>query len=109
LLHQFRDIERSRVPETGAPEEPSPWQQEHPDLILMDLQMPTMDGFEATRIIRAREGSGPRTPIVALTAYSRHRDQEQAAAVGMNGFLGKPINTHKLYETVENLLRERHA
>jgi signal transduction histidine kinase/CheY-like chemotaxis protein len=68
------------------------------DVVLMDLQMPVMDGFEATEIIRRQNGSP--VPIVALTARAFKDDEEQCRAVGMNDFLTKPIDARALRETL---------
>jgi signal transduction histidine kinase/CheY-like chemotaxis protein len=68
------------------------------DVVLMDLQMPVMDGFEATEIIRRQNGA--KTPIVALTARAFKDDEERCRAVGMNDFLTKPINARALRETI---------
>jgi signal transduction histidine kinase/CheY-like chemotaxis protein len=61
------------------------------DLILMDCHLPEMDGFEATRLIRAREGSAARTPIVALTASAYAADRQLCLDAGMDDYLAKPI------------------
>jgi len=71
------------------------------DVILMDLQMPEMDGFEATRRIRATE-SGRHLPIIAITAAAMPRDRQAAAAAGMDDHIAKPIDA---YEMASVLLR----
>jgi signal transduction histidine kinase/ActR/RegA family two-component response regulator len=70
------------------------------DLILMDCQMPEMDGFEATRQIRDNQGDGVRVPIIALTANAMEGDKERCLASGMDDYLTKPINLKKLKETL---------
>jgi CheY-like chemotaxis protein len=72
------------------------------DLILMDVQMPTMDGLEATRAIRRIESPERNAvPIVAMTAFAMKGDRERCLAAGMNGHLSKPINPTELCATVE--------
>ena len=75
------------------------------DAILMDCQMPRMDGYDATRAIRAQE-SGSRTPIVAMTASAMASDRERCFAAGMDDFLSKPIGTEKLGATLNNWIGE---
>jgi len=65
---------------------------DRPDLVLMDCQMPVMSGFEATELIRAREGSGPRLPIVALTAGAFEDDRDRCLRAGMDDFITKPVD-----------------
>lgn len=75
------------------------------DLVLMDIQMPEMDGFEATAAIRRRErGSGPRLPIVALTAHAMKGDAERCLAAGMDAHLVKPIHAEQLYELLDKIV-----
>ena len=74
------------------------------DLVLMDVQMPTMDGFQATEAIRKLpEQAKARLPIVAMTAYAMKGDQERCLAAGMDGYITKPINARELFETIERL------
>jgi two-component system, sensor histidine kinase and response regulator len=78
------------------------------DLVLMDLQMPGMSGFEATQAIRDREGArGPRLPIIALTAHAMQGDRERCLDAGMDGYLSKPINVDALIATVEQAGSEK--
>jgi signal transduction histidine kinase/CheY-like chemotaxis protein len=72
------------------------------DLVLMDVQMPQMDGFEATSAIRARERvTGGRTRIIAMTAHALNGDADRCFEAGMDGYLSKPLNPRKLYAAVE--------
>lgn len=78
------------------------------DLVLMDCQMPEMDGWEATRAIRKREGAGAdagRLPIVALTAGAMAEDRAECFDAGMDGFLTKPFKTEDLYTVLSTYLR----
>ena len=72
---------------------------ERPDLILMDISMPGMDGREATRRIRAAEG-GPRVPIVAMTAHALAGDEEAIRSAGLDGYLAKPLRKAQVQEVV---------
>jgi CheY-like chemotaxis protein/HPt (histidine-containing phosphotransfer) domain-containing protein len=74
------------------------------DAILMDILMPVMDGFEATRLIRERERIiGGKIPVVALTSYSLKAIHEKCVSVGMNGYLAKPVARTKLLEALQRL------
>ncbi len=75
------------------------------DIVLMDVMMPEMDGFEATRRIREKEKeSGTHLPIIALTAHAMRGDKEQCLAAGMDGYVSKPINLEELFSAIEALL-----
>jgi CheY-like chemotaxis protein len=75
------------------------------DLILMDVQMPDLDGFEATSLIRAAEAaSGSRTPILALTAHAMKGDREACLKVGMDGYVSKPVKAAELLASIESWL-----
>lgn len=77
------------------------------DLILMDIQMPVMDGIAATRAIRAEEAflGRKRTPILALTANALQHQQEEYAAAGMDDFIGKPVQPETLYAAIERVVQ----
>jgi two-component system sensor histidine kinase/response regulator len=75
------------------------------DLVLMDVQMPVLDGFQATAAIREREKSGSRrVPIVAMTAHALKGDQERCMAAGMDGYVAKPIRTADFFAAIESAL-----
>jgi CheY-like chemotaxis protein len=77
------------------------------DLVLMDVQMPEMDGLEATIAIREQERQrGGHLPIIALTAHAMKGDQERCLAAGMDGYISKPINAQTLSRTISQVLKE---
>jgi CheY-like chemotaxis protein len=78
------------------------------DLVFMDMQMPEMDGLEATAAIREREKeTGLHLPIVALTAHAMKGDSERCLAAGMDGYLSKPIALNELTELLEQYAAHR--
>ncbi len=70
------------------------------DAILMDCQMPVLSGYDATIAIRAQEGTGRRTPIIALTASARREDRDRCLAAGMDSYLAKPVSKDALVALV---------
>jgi signal transduction histidine kinase/ligand-binding sensor domain-containing protein/DNA-binding response OmpR family regulator len=81
------------------------WEREPFDLILMDVQMPDMDGFAATEAIRAQErATYTHVPIVALTAHAMKGDRERCLAAGMDAYASKPIRAAELFEVIARLL-----
>jgi two-component system, cell cycle response regulator DivK len=74
-----------------------------PDLILMDLQLPGIDGTEALRQIRAIN-TGRQVPVVAVTAFAMNEDRERAFESGFNGYVEKPINVRSLPQQVRDFL-----
>jgi len=78
------------------------------DVILMDVQMPEMNGFEATAAIRAVEGtSSDGTPIVAMTAHAMKGDRERCLAAGMNDYVSKPIDPAILFAVIDRVSAAR--
>ena len=75
-----------------------------PDLVLMDIQLPGMDGLSATKIIK-EDPDLKDIPIVALTSYAMQGDKEKALAAGCTGYIAKPIDTRKFLETVSQYLK----
>jgi signal transduction histidine kinase/CheY-like chemotaxis protein len=76
------------------------------DLILMDIQMPELDGYATTRAIRRQEKNSERhTPIIAMTAYAVRGDREKCLAAGMDGYISKPIRPDKLINQIEEVLQ----
>lgn len=76
---------------------------ERPDFILMDINLPGIDGLEATRRIRASEADGS-IPIIAITSYAMRGDMEQILAAGCNGYFEKPIDPLRIMDDIHALL-----
>lgn len=94
---------RVTVVETGC-EALSVLERDRIDIVLMDVQMPEMDGFEATGAIREREKlSGGRVPIIALTAHAMKGDRERCLSAGMDGYVSKPIAGEALFAELDRL------
>jgi CheY-like chemotaxis protein/HPt (histidine-containing phosphotransfer) domain-containing protein len=80
------------------------------DVVLMDLQMPEMDGLEATRRIRAWEQrTGGRLPIIAMTAYAMKSDAERCLAEGMDAHVTKPVKVQELYTVIDRMAAQRES
>jgi CheY-like chemotaxis protein len=94
-----KDYELSRA--TTGKEVLALFAEERPDLILMDIKMPEMDGLEATRIIRRTDVD---LPIIALTANAYDSDREKALYAGCNSYMAKPVNAAKLREMLAAFL-----
>ena len=74
--------------------------EEEYDLIFMDVQMPVMDGLEATRMIRETEGTNQHTPIIAMTAYALQGDSQRCLEAGMDDYVSKPLDTRRLLKVM---------
>lgn len=74
------------------------------DLVLMDVQMPEMDGFQCTAAIRAKEKATGGHPIIAMTAHALKGDRERCLAAGMDDYVSKPIRTAELFAAIERTM-----
>ena len=77
--------------------------QERPDMVIMDIQLPDIDGLEATKRIRAAETNG-NVPIIALTSYAMPGDREKSLDAGCTGYISKPINVKTFIAEIEKYL-----
>ena len=75
-----------------------------PDLILMDIQLPGMDGLTATKILK-EDGALERTPIIALTSHAMDGDEKKAKEAGCNGYISKPIDTRIFLQSIQDYLK----
>ena len=80
--------------------------QEKPDLILMDIQLPGIDGLEATRRIRKSKANG-KIPIIALTSYAMPGDKEKAIMAGCTGYIEKPINPETFWSSIKKYFKKK--
>jgi len=80
--------------------------QRRPDLILMDIQLPGMDGYEVTRRLKAQDDTKG-IPIIAVTSFAMKGDEDRAREAGCDAYLSKPINIHQLVETVQRYLSKK--
>jgi CheY-like chemotaxis protein len=76
------------------------------DLVLMDVQMPVLDGLEATRLIR-KEQRWKQLPIIAMTAHAMNGDKERCLEAGMSGYISKPVHPSLLLSTVDEFLLQK--
>jgi two-component system, cell cycle response regulator DivK len=82
--------------------------EDHPDIILMDISIPKMDGWEATRHLKASDDTRG-IPVIALTAHALEEDRQRALQVGCDGYLAKPIEPRRVVEEVGRFLAARAA
>jgi two-component system cell cycle response regulator DivK len=78
---------------------------EHPDLILMDVQLPGMDGLAATALLK-QDPATAAIPVIALTALAMKEDEKNALAAGCDAYISKPLRYQELYATIDTLLAE---
>jgi signal transduction histidine kinase/CheY-like chemotaxis protein len=101
-------LKKHGVEVTGNGREALDWiGREHFDLVLMDVQMPKLDGFQATAAIRALpDPAKARLPVIAMTAHAMKGDRERCLSAGMDGYLAKPIHSREMFSLIAQLLPE---
>lgn len=80
----------------------------HPDLILMDIQLPGMDGLSATRLIKKDPGL-KNIPVVALTAYAMPEDEQKALDAGCSGYISKPVDVRTFLDKISSFFDSTHS
>ena len=105
LLTQLLEDEYELITASDGEEGVTMAAQEQPDLILMDMSLPVMNGWEATRRLKANE-TLKHIPVIALTAHAMSGDEAKARAAGCDDYLTKPLNEDLLFEKVKRLLGE---
>ena len=107
LEHTLADQEHPFVIVNNGAEAVESWQALEPILILMDISMPVMNGYEAITKIREEEaGTGKHTPIIVLTAHALDGDEKRALDVGADAYVTKPINPNNLLQKIKEVLGE---
>ncbi|GIK41016.1 MAG: response regulator [Chloroflexota bacterium] len=103
LLTQLLEDEYELVAAADGAQGVALAEQEQPDLILMDISLPVLDGYEATRQIKANPAL-THIPVIALTAHAMSGDLERALAAGCDDYLTKPLNDSLLFEKLDHFL-----
>jgi two-component system, cell cycle response regulator DivK len=109
--HDLREIARSALEGAGyevveaatGAEGIAKAEAEHPDLVLMDIQLPVLDGYESTRRIKALPGMGLMT-VIAVSSFAMRGDEEKARAAGCDGYVTKPYSAKQLIDLVRRFL-----
>ena len=110
MTRALRKLGHSVTIATNGREALASWQDGDFELVLMDIQMPLMDGFECTAAIRlCDQRRGTHTPIIAVTAHALKGDEERCLAAGMDGYLAKPIRSQDLYAAINHVMAQQTA
>ncbi len=107
-MQMLKRAEVDGVEAQSGPEALEKLRSEPFDLVLMDIQMPEMDGLEVARAIRVGDAGKQNSavPIIAMTAYSTAEDEEACLAAGMNGYLAKPLSMQRFIDTVQSMVKD---